>query len=321
MMSDDEKILLQQDGEYRFESGVVSEQAYAHDKSRRAAENRNGEGGGGSKRSSYNTDASAASLETGTAIVSRLSGATNLLSLFKINNLKIFVKDYLWCKLIQEQLIGRVRAIHSLKDLLQSKIIRIILLLISILMLYGAMQLWEIYQRRDVGSQVTEPTTVTAPNDVLNLGNMDANSVRLPAVAESRVATNANGGDAAVDARVSVLERAAEYSLSELATLKQDSALKQQQTKEMRQLLLNMNEVWQQALQTAQNAMRVRQRFNYVVYGISANRAWLQDQRGAMVSVKVGSWLPGYGRVLKIKTKPGLVITENAVIYLDEKSL
>jgi hypothetical protein len=51
----------------------------------------------------------------------------------------------------------------------------------------------------------------------------------------------------------------------------------------------------------------------YQVYAVIPNRAWLQDKRGGLLTVTVGSSIPGAGRVTAINQVDGVVTTDKNI--------
>lgn len=114
--------------------------------------------------------------------------------------------------------------------------------------------------------------------------------------------------------RVTTLERATEYTLNTLEELNERSKDNQRYLSLLGGYTAKMSTIWQDAVKDKRAAAVVRSRLIYTIYSMSAERAWLIDQRGNLVSVQEGSRLPGYGKVLKLQPRSGRVITENAVI-------
>lgn len=287
MMGDEERILLEQDQEYHFSEEVVPKQAYQQP----ASEAKNEE--------------SAAAPVDGKLqfkLFKTPGGLNELIALLRSG----------WKKLYG-QVLTQIKSIKSPRDLWAFKTVRVILLLLSILILYLMMRWWDGYKGYSLATKAVDEQTV---------GANSAADARL----EARIGPFRFGGDteegsvssakisAEVDKRVAALEKAVESSISAIEDLGRESARSQNQLNELSQHTLDMVSMWKQAIRADQETRQMRQQVGYVIYGINAKRAWLKSHRGELVSVRVGSTLPGYGRVLKIDPAHGKVVTEGAVI-------
>ncbi len=283
MMGDEERILLKQDQEYRFSEAVVPKQAYQHAK-----------------------DDASESLVSATGDVRLKVAGTGRFNI-------IALVCTIWSRVVS-QVANNMHSIKGVRDLWRFKTVRVLLLFLGILTLYLLMRGWENYQNR---SLVTK--TLTEQSSGSHELTREAVKPVTPVVeVEPKGEATVPTAHSVVDERVAVLERAMEYSLATIEELNRDTARSRDQLDNLSKHALDMVTVWRQAVKAEQEARRIRQEFRYVVYGINPQRAWLMDKRGELVSVRVGSHLPGYGKILKIDAKRGKVVAEGAVISWGE---